>query len=51
MTYMVKMSLNSNRLASLIAPPSEQNSALFVILKTNNNGEYIFFSQKRVQAF
>lgn len=30
---------------------AQQNYTSFVILKTNNNGEYILFSQKRVQSF
>lgn len=33
------------------ASTSEQNRHLFVTLKTNHNGEYIFFSQKCIQAF
>jgi len=29
----------------------QQNRPSFVILETNNNGEYILFSQKRIQSF
>lgn len=29
----------------------QQKHPLFVILKTNNNGEYILISQKRLQSF